>query len=180
MKHAFFFHASSRTSRPAGIILVKPLTLGVHMISLQPGTDRNTKAHIVTLNDVYDFFISYQTVVGIRFPSGRYRLPNTWGPTTGRHINEMGIRDYEEVGDEVFDKKMNEIAFFEKIECPRCAQLIQKPTAYCTGKPCHAVHVSYCWKCETRWQEEAGLGLTEIDDFQRTMRAYTWPCAKGS
>jgi hypothetical protein len=63
------------------------------MLSFRHGSDRNTKCYIVTIGDV-EAFISYDTVIAIRSPKGHGRLRNDWGPTTGRHINEMGLRDW--------------------------------------------------------------------------------------
>lgn len=66
------------------------------------GRDRDTKCYIVTIGDV-EVFISYTTVIAIRSPKGRGRLENVWGPTTGRHINEMGLRDWPIVSDDELD-----------------------------------------------------------------------------
>lgn len=63
------------------------------MLSFSHASRRNTKAYIVTIGDV-EAFISYDTVVAVRSPKGCGRLDNVWGPTTGRHINEMGLRDW--------------------------------------------------------------------------------------
>lgn len=63
------------------------------MLSFQRGSDRKTECYIVTIGDV-EAFISYTTILAIRSPKGHGRLENSWGPTTGRHINEMGLRDW--------------------------------------------------------------------------------------
>lgn len=72
-------------------------------ISLTNPTGRKTEARIVTL-DNKEFFFSYRTCIGVRGCfEGKHikqRLENT-GPTTGRHMNELGIRDFEVV--ESFD-----------------------------------------------------------------------------
>lgn len=77
------------------------------MISFSEGTRRNTKAYIVRVSDA-KFYISYETVVAAAgFVDGKYvtkRLHNGWGTTTGRHMNEMGVRMFEEVEDDEFGK----------------------------------------------------------------------------
>ncbi len=63
------------------------------MLSFQHGSNRKTKCYIITIGDT-EAYVSYTTVIAIRSPRGRGRLDNSWGPTTGRHINEMGLRDW--------------------------------------------------------------------------------------
>lgn len=73
------------------------------MISFRPGSQRNTKCYELRVGDAC-FFISYSTIIGACVWDGdthRYvRLNNSWGQTTGRHMNEMGIRSHEIVSDE--------------------------------------------------------------------------------
>lgn len=76
------------------------------MIRLTNPTGRNTKAHCVYIGDRCYFF-SYETCVGYTGPGldGDYkaiRRENVWGPTTGRHMNEMGIRDFHVLPEEEF------------------------------------------------------------------------------
>lgn len=72
------------------------------MIVLTKGTNRNTPAHTIEIGD-HTLFFSYQTLVGLtgRNREGVYQrlvVENRWGPTTGRHMKEMGLRgDYFEV-----------------------------------------------------------------------------------
>ena len=42
----------------------------------------------------HSFFFSYDTCVGYDGPDGSFRISNLWGPTTGRHMKEMGVYDY--------------------------------------------------------------------------------------
>ena len=58
-------------------------------------TGRNTKAYIVTLDNTTELFFSYETLIAVRQGAVRKRLANHWGPTTGRHFNELGCRDFE-------------------------------------------------------------------------------------
>ena len=58
------------------------------MITLQNPTGRKTPAHIVTIG-TWELFFSYQTLIAARGPGFRYRIANSWGPTTGRHFREL-------------------------------------------------------------------------------------------
>lgn len=73
------------------------------MISFRPGSQRNTKCYEIHLGDAC-FFISYSTIIAASAYDGdtwrRVRLDNAWGPTTGRHMNEIGVRDWEIVSSE--------------------------------------------------------------------------------
>jgi len=55
--------------------------------------NRKTKAYHVQVGDV-ELFISYETIIAVRTLTERARLNNEWGPTTGRHINEMGLKEW--------------------------------------------------------------------------------------
>ena len=61
-------------------------------------TGRSTPAHVVTLDDGTHLYFSYETCIAQRyFKDGDAvyeRVANVWGPTTGRHFNEMGLRDW--------------------------------------------------------------------------------------
>ena len=73
-------------------------------ISLRNPTGRNTKAHVVTINS-NEYFFSYETCIAYCGPSSRHRgirLANHWGPTTGRHFNELGCGEFPIILDEVF------------------------------------------------------------------------------
>jgi len=65
-------------------------------------TERNTQAYRTSLNGI-TLYCSYDTVIGYSSPFNRARLHNSWGPTTGRHINEHGIAGYPEVTEGVME-----------------------------------------------------------------------------
>lgn len=67
-------------------------------LNLRKATNRNTQAYILNLGN-FRFYISYETIIGCATYDERVRLRNSWGPTTGRHINDMGIHDFKEVDD---------------------------------------------------------------------------------
>lgn len=75
-------------------------------IRLHNPTGRNTQAHIVTING-NEFFFSYETCIAFRGTlKGEWRvlrLPNYWGPTTGRHFRELGCQHFELVSSDEFD-----------------------------------------------------------------------------
>jgi hypothetical protein len=66
------------------------------MIGLTKGSRRRTECYVVTVGSAEVFF-SYETPIGV-IGVGRggervaVRRKNVWGPTTGRHMNEMGLR----------------------------------------------------------------------------------------
>lgn len=68
-------------------------------ISLSNPTGRSTQAYEVELGP-HRLFFSYQTLIAYDGPQGRGRLENVWGPTTARHINELGLRDFPVVSAE--------------------------------------------------------------------------------
>ena len=87
------------------------------MIKLENPTGRNTQAHIVTIGD-REYFFSYQTCIAYRgpFPSdvgwggedtptggGAVRIDNYWGPTTGRHFNDLGCKHFPIIKREIFE-----------------------------------------------------------------------------
>lgn len=47
-----------------------------------------------------NLYFSYDTLIGYSYMGERLRRHNDWGPTTGRHINLLSIRDFEEVDEE--------------------------------------------------------------------------------
>lgn len=57
-------------------------------------TGRNTQAYIVTLDDSTRLFFSYETLIAVETESFTGRVPNRWGPTTGRHFRELGCYDF--------------------------------------------------------------------------------------
>jgi hypothetical protein len=70
-------------------------------IKLRNPTGRNTPAHIITIGE-HDFYFSYETCIAYRGPLVHCRIPNLWGPTTGRHIREMGVYNWPEVDADKF------------------------------------------------------------------------------
>ena len=75
-------------------------------------THRNTKAYRVFLGDAV-IYISYETPVGLQGYIGStwygVRRENAWGPTTGRHMKEMGIHHYQEVGEAEFEEMLEQM-----------------------------------------------------------------------
>ena len=73
-------------------------------------TGRKTQAHIVVIKDV-KYYFSYETCIAAQGEfKGKYRrirVANSWGPTTGKHFNELGCRDFEVLEDHVFNKIIN-------------------------------------------------------------------------
>lgn len=70
-------------------------------VSIRPGTSRNTRATIVQIGQ-HAFYFSYRTCVAYRGPRGCARIENHWGPTTGRHLREMGVYDWQVLTDDAF------------------------------------------------------------------------------
>ena len=77
-------------------------------IRLEKGTHRNTQAHIVRINQ-HTLYFSYETCIAYEGPLGRFRLENSWGPTTGRHINEMGLKDLPIILDQEMELLLEKI-----------------------------------------------------------------------
>jgi hypothetical protein len=85
-------------------------------ISLKNPTGRKTNAHVVTIGD-REYFFSYETCIGYRGWTTRRispetlqttftkaRISNSWGPTTGRHFNELGCGDFPIVSQKEFEE----------------------------------------------------------------------------
>jgi len=82
------------------------------MIRLTNPTGRNTRAHIVTISIPgrieRGFFFSYETCIAYCGPDGNggfamIRIPNRWGPTTGRHFRELGCDNFHEIPEDEFN-----------------------------------------------------------------------------
>ncbi|MGE0716294.1 MAG: hypothetical protein AB7P02_12705 [Alphaproteobacteria bacterium] len=59
------------------------------------GTGRNTPAHVVAIGAGVRLMFSYSTLIAATVGGDfRWRLPNLWGPTTGRHFNEFGTANW--------------------------------------------------------------------------------------
>ena len=81
------------------------------MVRLEKGSDRNTQAYNVYLGS-FTLHFSYETCIAIRTPYGAFRIPNMWGPTTGRHFKEMRCDKYIMVEDqEEFNTAINSIGW---------------------------------------------------------------------
>jgi hypothetical protein len=62
----------------------------------------------VTFGDLVVWF-SYKTPIGFMYPGeGRVVRENQWGPTTGRHLNEISTG--QRVTSEAFEAKLNAYA----------------------------------------------------------------------
>jgi hypothetical protein len=76
-------------------------------VRLTNPTGRNTQAHVVSFG-YHSFYFSYETIVAYCGPNGiAVRRPNDWGPTTGRHLKELGVYDWTELNGRVFDELMS-------------------------------------------------------------------------
>lgn len=82
------------------------------MIGITNPTGRSTEARRVDIGP-HSLFFSYETLIAYSGPSGNERVENIWGQTTGRHINEMGLRDWPVTtsSDSVFAKEVMEKIF---------------------------------------------------------------------
>lgn len=75
------------------------------MFSFDKATQRNTEAYRCRIGQ-HCLYISYTTVVGYSGPLGACRRSNDWGPTTGRHMSEMGIKGWVEVDEETMHQRV--------------------------------------------------------------------------
>lgn len=78
------------------------------MTSIRNPTGRRTECRIVRFG-VIEFFFSYETLMGVCFPGGAFRRGNSWGPTTGRHLREMGIDGWPVLGEIEFEHRVHEL-----------------------------------------------------------------------
>ena len=62
-------------------------------MKLTNSTGRKTNAHVLTFGP-HTFYFSYEMCIGYSGPLGNVRRENVWGQTTGRHINELGLREF--------------------------------------------------------------------------------------
>jgi len=84
--------------------------------------DNARKCYTVHIGEI-DLFFSYETLIGVHLVTEKMRVKNEWGPTTGRHINQLGIEDFpiaypyemeeavynklQEIGLKTINKRMN-------------------------------------------------------------------------
>jgi hypothetical protein len=50
----------------------------------------NNKAHVVSIDDI-NIYYSYATIIGVTSATFKGRLVNSWGPTSGKHFNQLCI-----------------------------------------------------------------------------------------
>jgi len=77
------------------------------ILSFSKRTNRNTQAFVIHLGP-HAFYISYETIIAYHGSGHRVRLFNSWGTTTGKHINEMGLSDFKIVGEEELNSLINQ------------------------------------------------------------------------
>jgi len=78
-------------------------------VKLKKASDRNTESHWVSVAGV-DMFFSYATCMA--FIGGRRCMcrKNTFGPTTGRQMNEAGVRAFSQAkSEEEFDAALQRV-----------------------------------------------------------------------
>lgn len=56
----------------------------------------NNKAHRINIMGV-TICISYETPIAVAYADECKRVHNSWGLTTGKHMNQLGVRDWKEV-----------------------------------------------------------------------------------
>ncbi len=79
------------------------------LISLRKATNRNTPLHEVEYGTMLTLYFSYETIIAFRCDTlGSFMTSNRWGPTTGRHMNELRRDSFTQVDEEAFDKKLEE------------------------------------------------------------------------
>lgn len=78
------------------------------MFSFRHGSHRKTKCYYITIFGAFTAYISYDTVIALSTDGFMGRVENSWGRTTGRHMNEMGVNNWPIVDVEVLEKKMRE------------------------------------------------------------------------
>lgn len=56
--------------------------------------NRNTKCYRLRIGGLH-LCISYDTIIAAQFGNKFLRRDNEWGKTTGRHMNELGVREWQ-------------------------------------------------------------------------------------
>lgn len=68
----------------------------------------NTRKCFAVVIDGITLFFSYETLIGAHTIEKQMRIENTWGPTTGKHINRLGMSDFTIVSeDELIEEIVN-------------------------------------------------------------------------
>jgi hypothetical protein len=80
----------------------------------------NNKAHIVTVGE-HRFFFSYKTCIAYYGPAPvggwwRFRIANHWGPTTGKHFNQLGCGEFPIVNDDDFNTNIERAMALSKAQ----------------------------------------------------------------
>lgn len=76
------------------------------MISMTNPTGRHTEARAVHMGKLTLWF-SYNTCIAFKYNDYKYRRVNEWGPTTGRHMDEMNVRHFDDVNEDEFNQKLD-------------------------------------------------------------------------
>ena len=78
------------------------------MIKFRRETNRRTEAYSIDIG--YNrLYISYEAIVAFTDSAmnSSCRIENHWGPTTGRHMREMGVHDFPIVSDEEMERRID-------------------------------------------------------------------------
>jgi|WetSurSiteA1Bulk_404760.scaffolds.fasta_scaffold124398_1 hypothetical protein len=68
----------------------------------------HTDAHVVSIG-AYSLYFSYRTVVAFSSPEhGLVVRENSWGPTTGKHLNAISTDKSKRLKSEEFIKKLDD------------------------------------------------------------------------
>lgn len=59
--------------------------------------DTSRKCYSISSIANMSMFFSYETLIAVCINGKTIRVTNTWGPTTGRHFNLMGLKDAQKV-----------------------------------------------------------------------------------
>lgn len=70
--------------------------------------DCNNKATRVEIGK-HTVFFSYTTPIAYSGPLGECRIPNHWGPTTGRHFKALGVYELPTVSQGELKEKLAQI-----------------------------------------------------------------------
>lgn len=74
-------------------------------IQFSKATERNSPCFELRISGVV-LGISYETVISAHYGNELIRRHNVWGPTTGRHMRELGVKEYTEVDEPEFNVRV--------------------------------------------------------------------------
>ena len=81
------------------------------IVNFGKATRRDTPCYYLNVAGV-DMVISYETVIAASYGGKCIRRNNDWGPTTGRHMNETGVRDFAVIEDpRTFEQQVNDMIY---------------------------------------------------------------------